>query len=90
MLYSIERRPEADPAPIRNLADAPLLLRMDRLSGVGLRGAEERSNAAAFLENVSEKKIEVLDFRNGYFPFKEPRSRTASRRSNAISIRRSS
>jgi hypothetical protein len=38
-------------------------------SGAGLREVEARNSAAAFLENVSEKQIEVLGFRDGYFPF---------------------
>ena len=38
-------------------------------SGTGLREAEARNSAVAFLENISEKQIEVLGFRDGYFPF---------------------
>jgi LmbE family N-acetylglucosaminyl deacetylase len=53
----------------QKLETALLVVRWIVFSGVGLRGAEARSSASAFLENVSEKKIEVLDFRDGYFPF---------------------
>ena len=55
---------------LRLTAQVPeLVVRWIVFGGVGLRGAEARSSASAFLENVSEKKIEVLDFRDGYFPF---------------------
>jgi LmbE family N-acetylglucosaminyl deacetylase len=55
---------------LRLTAQVPeLVVRWIVFSGVGLRGAEARSSASAFLENVSEKRIEVLDFRDGYFPF---------------------
>jgi LmbE family N-acetylglucosaminyl deacetylase len=46
-----------------------LIVRWIVFSGAGLREAEARNSAAAFLENVSEKQIEVLGFRDGYFPF---------------------
>jgi LmbE family N-acetylglucosaminyl deacetylase len=46
-----------------------LVVRWIVYSGAGPRGAEARDSAAAFLENVSEKQIEVLSFRDGYFPF---------------------
>jgi LmbE family N-acetylglucosaminyl deacetylase len=37
--------------------------------GAGPRGDEARASAAAFLANIGEKEIEVLEFRDGYFPF---------------------
>ena len=46
-----------------------LVVRWIVFSGVGLREAEARNSAATFLESVSEKQIEVLSFRDGYFPF---------------------
>ena len=38
-------------------------------SGAGVRQAEAQASASAFLEGVCNKKIDVLDFRDGYFPF---------------------
>jgi LmbE family N-acetylglucosaminyl deacetylase len=46
-----------------------LIVRWIVFSGVGPREAEARNSAATFLENVAEKQIEVLRFRDGYFPF---------------------
>lgn len=46
-----------------------LIVRWIVFSGLGPRAAEARNSAAAFLENISEKQIEVLGFRDGYFPF---------------------
>ena len=46
-----------------------LVVRWIVFSGAGLRETEARNSAAAFLDNVSEKQIEVLGFRDGYFPF---------------------
>jgi len=37
--------------------------------GAGPRGAEARVSVAAFLAEIAEKEIEVLEFRDGYFPF---------------------
>ena len=55
---------------LRLTAEMPdLIVRWIVFSGVGLREAEARNSAAAFLENVAEKQIEVLGFRDGYFPF---------------------
>ena len=55
---------------LRLVAEVPdLVVRWIVFSGAGLREAEARSSAAAFLENVAEKHIEVLRFRDGYFPF---------------------
>ena len=46
-----------------------VIVRWIVFSGAGLREGEARNSAAAFLENVGEKQIEVLGFRDGYFPF---------------------
>jgi LmbE family N-acetylglucosaminyl deacetylase len=55
---------------LRLVAEVPdLLVRWIVFSGAGLREAEARDSAAAFLENVAEKQIQVLGFRDGYFPF---------------------
>jgi LmbE family N-acetylglucosaminyl deacetylase len=55
---------------LRLAAEVPdLIVRWIVFSGAGRREAEARSSAAAFLESVSEKQIEVLGFRDGYFPF---------------------
>jgi LmbE family N-acetylglucosaminyl deacetylase len=53
----------------RIAAEIPgLVVKWIVFSGEGQRGTEARNSAAAFLENVSEKKIDVLGFRDGYFP----------------------
>jgi LmbE family N-acetylglucosaminyl deacetylase len=55
---------------LRLVADVPdLIVRWIVFSGTGARGAEARNSAADFLENVPEKRIEVLGFRDGYFPY---------------------
>lgn len=56
---------------ILRIADAVpnLVVRWIVFSGDERRGIEARNSAAAVLENVSEKQIEVLGFRDGYFPF---------------------
>jgi LmbE family N-acetylglucosaminyl deacetylase len=46
-----------------------LAVRWIVFSGIGPRKAEARGSAAAFLEGVRDRQIEVLDFRDGYFPF---------------------
>jgi len=46
-----------------------LVVRWIVFSSAGLREAEARNSAAAFLENVAEKQIQVLEFRDGYLPF---------------------
>jgi len=46
-----------------------LVVRWVVFSGAGPRGAEARNSAAAFLEGIGDKQIEVLGFRDGYFPF---------------------
>jgi LmbE family N-acetylglucosaminyl deacetylase len=54
---------------LRIAAEIPsLIVRWIVFSGDGPRGTEARNSAAAILESVSEKKIEVLGFRDGYFP----------------------
>jgi LmbE family N-acetylglucosaminyl deacetylase len=55
---------------LRLAAEVPdLVARWIVFSGAGPRETEARSSAAAFLKNVSEKQVEVLGFRDGYFPF---------------------
>jgi LmbE family N-acetylglucosaminyl deacetylase len=55
---------------LRLAAEIPdLVVRWVVFSGAGLRAAEARNSAAAFLGGVAEKHIEVLGFRDGYFPF---------------------
>ena len=51
------------------LAELPsVVVRWIVFSGDERRGTEARNSAAAVLGNVSEKQIEVLGFRDGYFP----------------------
>ncbi len=55
---------------LRLAAEMPdLVVRWIVFSGAGQRTAEARNSATAFLEDVSEKQIEVLGFQDGYFPF---------------------
>lgn len=55
---------------LRLAAEIPdLIVRWIVFSAAGPRDLEARGGAAAFLESVSEKRIEILDFRDGYFPF---------------------
>jgi LmbE family N-acetylglucosaminyl deacetylase len=55
---------------LRLAAEVPdLAVRWIVFSGVGARGAEARNSAAAFLDDVAEKQIEVEEFRDGYFPY---------------------
>jgi LmbE family N-acetylglucosaminyl deacetylase len=54
---------------LRMAAERPnLTVRWVVFSGDELRAAEARNSAADFLRDVSVKKIEVLGFRDGYFP----------------------
>jgi LmbE family N-acetylglucosaminyl deacetylase len=46
-----------------------LIVRWIVFSGASPRGTEARNSADAFLERISKKRIEVLSFRDGYFPF---------------------
>lgn len=51
-------------------AEVPdLMVRWVVFSGGGVRELEARNSAVAFLEGVSKAKIEILGFRDGYFPF---------------------
>lgn len=55
---------------LRLAAEIPdLAVRWIVFSGVGARGAEARASAAAFLDGVAERRIEVEEFRDGYFPY---------------------
>jgi LmbE family N-acetylglucosaminyl deacetylase len=55
---------------LRLAAEVPdLLVRWIVFSGTATRETEARNSAADFLEGVAEKRIEVLGFRDGYFPF---------------------
>ena len=55
---------------LRLAAEVPgLIVRWIVFSDAGPRAAEARNSAATFLENVSERQVEVLGFRDGYFPF---------------------
>jgi LmbE family N-acetylglucosaminyl deacetylase len=55
---------------LRLAAEVPnLIMRWIVFSGAGLREVEARNSAANFLENVAEKQIEVLGFRDGHLPF---------------------
>ena len=55
---------------LRLAAEMPdLVVRWIVFSGGGPREVEARNSAASFLENVAVKQIEVLQFRDGYFPF---------------------
>jgi LmbE family N-acetylglucosaminyl deacetylase len=54
---------------LRITAEIPdLAVRWIVFSGDERRGTEARNSAAAVLEHVSEKQMEVLGFRDGYFP----------------------
>jgi LmbE family N-acetylglucosaminyl deacetylase len=54
---------------LRIAAEVPdLFVRWIVFSGDELRGTEARNSAKAILEHVSRKQIEVLGFRDGYFP----------------------
>src|SRR4029077_12996208 len=55
---------------LRLAAEVPdLIVRWIVFSAAGRREAAARDSAVAFLENISEKQIEILGFRDGYFPF---------------------
>jgi LmbE family N-acetylglucosaminyl deacetylase len=57
-------------AILRLATEVPeLIVRWIVFSGTGPREAEARNSAAIFLENVLESQVEVLGFRDGYFPF---------------------
>ena len=55
---------------LRLAAEVPdLLVRWIVFSRTATRETEARNSAADFLEGVAEKRIEVMGFRDGYFPF---------------------
>ncbi len=55
---------------LRLAAENPdLAVRWIVFSSSGPRAAEARSSAAAFLEGVGDQRVEVMGFRDGYFPF---------------------
>jgi LmbE family N-acetylglucosaminyl deacetylase len=55
---------------LRLTAEVPgLVVRWIVFSGAGQREVEARSSAGAFLERAYKAQIEVLGFRDGYFPF---------------------
>jgi LmbE family N-acetylglucosaminyl deacetylase len=55
---------------LRLASEVPdLIVRWIVFSAAGPREAEARNSAAAFLEDISEKQVDVLGFRDGYFPF---------------------
>ena len=55
---------------LRLAAEVPkLCVRWVVFSGEGAREAEARNSAATFLDGVGESRVEVLEFRDGYFPF---------------------
>lgn len=55
---------------LRLAAEVPqLTVRWVVFSSGGMREAEARDSAAAFLDDVAEKHVEVMGFRDGYFPF---------------------
>lgn len=46
-----------------------LAVRWIVFSADGVRAAEARKSAASFLEDVKDTRIDMLNFRDGYFPF---------------------
>lgn len=55
---------------LRLASEVPnLCVRWIVFSGDGDRAQEAKSSAAAFLAGVSERRVELLTFRDGYFPF---------------------
>jgi LmbE family N-acetylglucosaminyl deacetylase len=55
---------------LRLIAELPdLIVRWIVFSGDDCRQAEARNSAASFLSGVAESRVEVLAFRDGYFPF---------------------
>jgi LmbE family N-acetylglucosaminyl deacetylase len=46
-----------------------LVVRWIVFSGAGVRETEARNSAADFLQDIPKKQIDVLGFRDGYFPF---------------------
>jgi LmbE family N-acetylglucosaminyl deacetylase len=55
---------------LRLVAEVPdLVVRWIVFSGTGARATEAQNSAAVFLKDTFNKQIEVLGFRDGYFPF---------------------
>jgi LmbE family N-acetylglucosaminyl deacetylase len=55
---------------LRLAAEVPdLAVRWIVFSGNERRAEEARHSAAAFLNGIAERRVEVLSFRDGYFPF---------------------
>ncbi len=55
---------------LRLVADRPeLSVRWVVFSGIESRALEARKSAASFLHGAKESRVEVLGFRDGYFPF---------------------
>lgn len=55
---------------LRLAAELPdLAVRWIVFSGDGTREAEARNSAGAFLQAAHESRVEILKFRDGYFPF---------------------
>ena len=55
---------------LRLAAEVPdLAVRWIVFSATNIRAAEARDSAAAFLDGVADKTIDVFGFRDGYFPF---------------------
>jgi LmbE family N-acetylglucosaminyl deacetylase len=55
---------------LRLAAEVPnLFVRWIVFSGTGVREAEAKASATDFLADIVESRIEVLGFRDGYFPF---------------------
>ena len=55
---------------LRLIAENPeLAVRWIVFSGAGIREKEARDSAGAFLRNVTDKRVDVAGFRDGYFPF---------------------
>jgi LmbE family N-acetylglucosaminyl deacetylase len=55
---------------LRFAAEVPeLAVRWVVFSGDDVRGPEARNSAASFLQDVKDHRVDILKFRDGYFPF---------------------
>ncbi len=55
---------------LRLIAEIPhLAVRWIVFSAAGIREAEARNSATAFLQGVADKRVDVCAFRDGYFPY---------------------
>lgn len=55
---------------LRLAAENPeLAVRWIVFSAAGIREAEARDSAGAFLQDIGDKRVDVVGFRDGYFPF---------------------